>query len=137
MQLINAVGQPGINMAQEDKKKFVLVVDDQPKLLKFIEIDLKLRGFDVITTSDPEEALALIKEANPDIALLDMVMPRMNGFEVIRKIRAENDHLPIIAFSASPGNQDAAMEAGADDFMHKPFDPDVMARRITKLLEPG
>ena len=116
------------------KKKLVLVVDDQPQVLKFIEIDLKLRGFNVLTTVSGEKALNLVNAMKPDIILLDMVMPGTDGFEVLNKLRAFTD-LPVIAFSASPGNQDLAMNAGANDFMHKPFDPDDMAKKIKVLLK--
>lgn len=121
-------------MVNLEKKKSVLVVDDQPKVLKFIEIDLKLRGFHVVTSSSGEQALELINSMKPDVVLLDMIMPGMDGFETLKKIRAFSN-LPVIAFSASPGNQDPAMEAGANEFMHKPFDPDNMAQRINALIE--
>ena len=118
----------------EKKKKFVLVVDDQPKVLKFIEIDLKLRGFSVLTMSDAQGALDFLKEIKPDVLLVDIIMPGVDGFEVIQKLRASGSTLPIIAFSASPGNQEPALEAGANDFVHKPFDPDDMAKRINALI---
>jgi DNA-binding response OmpR family regulator len=113
--------------------KCVLIVDDHPKVLKFIEIDLKLRGFSVICAGSGKEALDQVNSGKPDIVLLDMVMPGIDGFEVLEKLRTFTQ-IPVIAFSASPGNQDPAMKAGANDFMHKPFDPDEMARRIKALL---
>lgn len=116
------------------QKKLVLVVDDQPRVLTFIEIDLKLRGFDVITTTSCEYALEMINTKKPDIMLLDMIMPGMDGFELLSKLRSFSE-LPVIAFSASPGNQDPAINAGANDFIHKPFDPADMVRRITALLK--
>jgi two-component system KDP operon response regulator KdpE len=115
------------------KKKRVLVVDDHPKVLRFVEIGLKLRGFDVITTASGEEALKLVKSAKPDIMLLDVIMPGMDGLEVLKKLRRFTQ-LPVIAFSASPGNHDDAIRLGADDFMPKPFDPAGMMRRIEALL---
>jgi two-component system KDP operon response regulator KdpE len=120
-------------MSEDRKKPCVLVVDDHPKVLKFIEIDLKLRGFEVVSTISGEKALELVKSAKPDIVLLDMIMPGIDGFEVLKKLRTFTQ-LPVIAFSASPGNQDRAMQFGASDFMPKPFDPDVMAKRIRALL---
>jgi len=120
-------------MTEVKKKKRVLVVDDHPKVLTFIEIDLKLRGFEVVCTSSGKEALELVSSATPDIVLLDMIMPGMDGCEVLKELRAFTD-LPVIAFSASPGNQDSALRLGANDFMHKPFDPDDMAKRIGALL---
>jgi DNA-binding response OmpR family regulator len=121
-------------MVEAEKKKLVLVVDDHSQVLTFIEIDLKLRGFSVITTTSGEKALELISSAQPDIVLLDMVMPRMDGFETLKKLRAFTS-LPVIAFSASPGNQDPAMLAGANDFMYKPFDPEDMVKKINALLK--
>jgi two-component system KDP operon response regulator KdpE len=122
-----------IYMIDAEKKKRVLVVDDHPKVLTFIEIDLKLRGFDVICGCSGKEALELVTSAKPDILLLDMIMPGMDGFEVLKELRTFTK-LPVIAFSASPGNQDPALLSGANDFMHKPFDPDDMAKRIMALL---
>lgn len=121
-------------MAEATKKKLVLVVDDHPRVLTFIEIDLRLRGFNVITTSSGTKAVELVNTDKPDIVLLDMIMPGMDGFEVLKKIRSFTN-LPVIAFSASPGNQDPAMAAGANDFVHKPFDPDEIAKRIKALVK--
>ncbi len=121
-------------MAKNEKKKRVLVVDDHPGVLKFIEIDLKLRGFEVVLARSGKEVLAQVKLVEPDIVLLDMIMPEMNGFDTLKELRTFTD-LPVIAFSASPGNQDLALQMGANDFVHKPFNPDDMARRIRALLE--
>jgi len=120
-------------MKTEGKKQCVLVVDDHPKVLRFIEIDLRLRGFEVITTTSGSEALELVKSAKPDIMLLDIIMPGMDGFEVLKKLR-DFAPLPVIAFSASPENYHEAMRVGANDFMPKPFQPDEMVRRINALL---
>ncbi len=120
-------------MNKAEKNQCVLVVDDHPKVLRFIEIDLKLRGFKVIATTSGEEALELVKSAKPDIMLLDIIMPGIDGFEVLKKLRVFTQ-LPVIAFSASPGNQDEALRLGASDFMPKPFDPDDMVRKIKALL---
>ena len=116
------------------KKQLVLVVDDHPKVLRFVEIDLKLRGFEVITTTSGEEALELIKSTKPDIMLLDIIMPEVDGFEVLRKLRCFTQ-LPVIAFSASPGSRDDAMQLGANDFVTKPFHTDDMVGRIRALLK--
>jgi two-component system, OmpR family, KDP operon response regulator KdpE len=117
-----------------EKRQCVLVVDDQPKVLRFIEIDLKLHGFDVLTTTSGEAALELAKSANPDVMLLDIVMPEMDGFEVLRRLRGFT-RLPVLAFSASHISQDDAMELGANDFMSKPFRSDDMVKRIKALLK--
>ena len=116
-----------------EKKRLVLVVDDHPKVLRFIEIDLKLRGFEVITTTSGEEALELVRSRKPDIMLLDIIMPGIDGLEVLKQLRAFSQ-LPVIAVSASPGERDNAMRLGAGDFVTKPFHPDDMARRIKMAL---
>jgi two-component system KDP operon response regulator KdpE len=115
------------------KKHCVLVVDDHPRVLRFIEIDLKLRGFEVITTTSGGEALKLVKSKKPDVMLLDIIMPEMDGFDVLKQLRAFSQ-LPVIAFSADHANQDDALNVGADDFITKPFHPDEMVRRIDVLL---
>jgi len=117
-----------------NKKQCVLVVDDHPKVLRFIEIDLKLHGYEVITTVSGEEALALLKSGKPDIMLLDIIMPGIDGFEVLKQLRCFTQ-LPVIAFSASSANYHNAMHLGASDFITKPFEPDEMVRRIEALLK--
>jgi CheY-like chemotaxis protein len=105
-----------VNMNIAENKKRILVVDDHPKVLAFIKIDLKLRGFNVICASSGEEALNLVKSENPDIILLDILMPGMSGFEVLQALR-QSTNIPVIAFSASPENQEPAMRAGANMFI--------------------
>jgi two-component system KDP operon response regulator KdpE len=122
-------------MSYAEKKPCVLVVDDHPRVLRFIEIDLKLRGFKVITTTSGEEALKLVKSKKPVIMLLDIIMPEMDGLEVLKRLRAFSQ-LPVIAFSANHGSQDDAIHKGANDFITKPFHPDEIVRRIDLLLGP-
>jgi two-component system KDP operon response regulator KdpE len=121
-------------MDETKKDRQVLVVDDHPKVLRFIEIDLKLHGFQVKTVTSGAEALKLVKSMNPDIVLLDIVMPEMDGLEVLRQLR-EFSRVPVIAFSASPGNHADAIRLGANDFMTKPFYPDDMVSKINTLLD--
>lgn len=115
------------------QKQLVLVVDDQPKVLKFIEVDLKLRGFEIIKATSGEEALRLAKLKKPHIMLLDIIMPGMDGFEVLRQLR-NFSQLPVIAFSASHASQYEAIRCGASYFMTKPFRSDEMVRRIGLLI---
>jgi two-component system, OmpR family, KDP operon response regulator KdpE len=115
------------------RKQCVLVVDDHPKVLRFIELDLKLHGYEVMATGSGEKALELIKSGKPDIMILDIIMPGIDGFEVLKEMRGFSQ-LPVIAISASSGNYDGAIQLGANDFMTKPFEPDEMVRRIKTLL---
>ena len=120
-------------MSNAVKKQKVLVVDDHPKVLRFIEIDLKIRGFNVITTTSGREALQLVSSVHPDIMLLDIIMPDMDGLEVLKRLRLFSD-LPVIAISASPGEFDDALLLGANHFMMKPFNPDEIANAIRNLI---
>jgi two-component system KDP operon response regulator KdpE len=115
------------------RKQRILVVDDHPKVLRFIELDLKLHGYEVMATSSGEKALELIKSGKPDIMILDIIMPGIDGFEVLKAMRGFSQ-LPVIAISASSGNYDGAINLGANDFMTKPFEPDEMVRKIKTLL---
>lgn len=124
------------NMNSNGNKKRVLIVDDHPQVLAFIQIDLKLRGYDVISASSGEEALKKIKTEKPDVILLDILMPGMSGFDVLQTLRPSNK-VPVIAFSASPENQAPAMHAGANLFIAKPFDPDEVAKKIGELVGPS
>jgi DNA-binding response OmpR family regulator len=119
-------------MADENNKIRILVVDDQPRVLAFIKIDLKLRGFSVSCAGSGEEALKKAREETPDIMLLDILMPGMSGFDVLKELR-KFTQIPVIAFSASPENRELSIRAGATQFLNKPFDPDDMALKIEEL----
>jgi two-component system, OmpR family, KDP operon response regulator KdpE len=118
------------------KKQTVLVVDDQPQVLKFMAIGLKLHGYNVITVYSGEEAMEQIEQALPDIMLLDIIMPGIDGFEVLRRVRSFSQ-MPVITFSASSSNYTEAIKLGANDFINKPFQPDDMVKRIKALLDDG
>jgi two-component system, OmpR family, KDP operon response regulator KdpE len=122
----------GKNMNDTIKKR-VPVVDDHPKVLRFVDIDLRLRGYEVMTTVSGEEALALVKTCKPDILLLDIIMPGIDGFEVLKRLRSFT-RLPVIAFSASLENHEDAMRLGANDFVAKPLEPVDLERRIKTIL---
>ena len=111
----------------------VLVVDDDVKILRFIRSSLTLAGNVVITTTSGEEALELLDSGKPDIMLLDIVMPVMDGFEVLRRVRAVSE-LPVIASSAHVSAAEEALRLGANDFLAKPFIPDELVKRIKTLL---
>ncbi|UCC16187.1 MAG: response regulator [Dehalococcoidales bacterium] len=114
-------------------KKKVLLVDDEEAILKILRLKLMILGYDVITAPDGREALDLIDSERPDIILLDVIMPIVGGFEVLRKLRIISE-LPVIVFSARPENSQKAFKLGADDFLPKPFDVDDLAKRIEILL---
>jgi DNA-binding response OmpR family regulator len=100
----------------------ILIVDDDPSILKFIKANLEARGYGVLTAADGEEAIRISQKEKPDLLILDIVMPEMAGFEVCRKIR-EWSNVPIIMLSAREGEGDAekSAECGANDYLTKPF----------------
>ena len=116
-----------------ESKKRVLVVDDERAILTVLGIKLRISGYDVVTASGGEEALGLVNSAHPDLILLDVIMPGVDGFEVLEEVRAASK-LPVIVFSARPENAKKALSLGANDFLAKPLDVDEMIRRIEMLL---
>jgi two-component system, OmpR family, KDP operon response regulator KdpE len=113
----------------------VLAVDDEAGILRLMKQELTGQGFRVITASTGEEALKLVEEQRPDVVLLDVVMPKMSGLEVMRRIR-EQMNVPVIIVTARDSNQDKVrgLEMGADDYIVKPFSHEEMGARIRAVL---
>jgi DNA-binding response OmpR family regulator len=111
----------------------VLVVDDDVKILRFLNSSLKLAGYDVITTTSGEQALQLVESEKPQCMVLDILMSPMDGFEVLRQLRACSD-LPVVAVSAHSSSADKAISFGANVFLPKPFRPDDLIDKIKTLL---
>jgi two-component system KDP operon response regulator KdpE len=115
-------------------KTCVLAVDDDVKILRFLRTSLKLSGYKVVTATSGEDAMDLIKSEKPDIMLLDILMPGIDGFEVLRRLRTTSK-LPVIVISAHASAAEEALKLGANDFLTKPFMPDACIERIRSLLK--
>ncbi|MCK9212044.1 MAG: response regulator transcription factor [Ignavibacteriaceae bacterium] len=113
--------------------KKILLADDEKDILEFLKYNLEKEGFAVITANNGEEAISLLNE-NPDLAILDIMMPKLNGFEVCAKIRENKKtaNLPIIFLTAKSSEQDEikGLELGANDFIQKPISPLKLIARV-------
>ena len=117
----------------------ILVVDDEPRNVRILQIQLNARGYTVYTAADGLQALEVVKEEKPDLILLDINMPKMDGFEVVKQVRANEatEFIPIVMITAlrdTRENRIKSIEAGADDFIEKPFDSLEVLARVRSLL---
>lgn len=113
----------------------ILVVDDDPPSVKMISFLLKEEGFTVLTATNGLEALRQVDEGSPDLVILDVMMPHMDGLEVLRRVRRKMP-LPVIILSAKGETMDrvAGLELGADDYLAKPFDPSELLARVRSVM---
>ncbi len=116
-------------------KQKILVVDDEVSIRRILALRLSMVGYDVVTASDGEEALKTFRQTNPDLVVLDVMMPRLDGYGVCQELRKESD-VPIIMLTALVAVADriTGLELGADDYMVKPFSPKELESRIKALL---
>src|SRR6266699_1451228 len=117
------------------KRITILTADDDPQLLKLIARNLELEGYDVLTASDGQEALEQVEAQVPDLVLLDVMMPKIDGFTVCQRIR-EFSAMPIIMVTARGQDQDKVrgLDLGADDYLIKPFSVDELLARVRAVL---
>ena len=113
----------------------MLVADDEPRITKLVSLALSEEGFRVVTAANGEDALAVAEEIRPDIVLLDIVMPDLDGIEVMRRLR-ERRPVPVILLTArsSTADKTKGLDLGADDYIAKPFHPDELAARVRSVL---
>ena len=116
----------------------ILVADDDPAILRLVEVNLKLEGYEVITAGDGEEALRLVHETMPALVLLDIMMPKLDGYEVCERIRSDGRtrHVNVIMLTAKSMSADkiVGLTSGADDYVLKPFDPMELVARVRSTL---
>jgi DNA-binding response OmpR family regulator len=114
----------------------ILVIEDDPSILRGIQLNLGMEGYVVRSAMDGETGLALARTEKPDLVVVDVMLPRLGGLEVVREIRAEDPDLPVLILSAKGQESDkvAGLQLGADDYMVKPFGLKELLARIDALL---
>ena len=123
-------------MKNEPYTKKVLVVDDEPDTLELIKLVLESGGFETVLVSTGRDALRMIDTSNPDLILLDIMMPDMDGWDVFRKIREKNSEIPIALLTSKTQNIDKLIGLHvlkADDYITKPFGKNELLDRVGKL----
>jgi two-component system phosphate regulon response regulator PhoB len=116
----------------------ILIADDEPNQLELMAFNLKRAGFSAIRAQNGKEVIELVEENNPDLIILDWMMPKMSGIEVCRSLRSRSETklLPIIILSArsEEGDKSLGLDSGADDYISKPFSPKELISRVKALL---
>ena len=122
-------------MSPDNTRYKILAVDDEQRMVRFIQLNLEQDGFEVITAYNGKDALEQVRTQLPDLILLDIMMPDINGFEVLKKIREVNN-VPVIMLTAKGEEDDRiqGLELGADDYITKPFSPRELVSRIRAVL---
>lgn len=117
----------------------VLIAEDERDIRDLVGFTLRYHGYDVVSATNGEEALEMALKEHPDLLILDVRMPRMNGYEVCKTIKANEatNHIPVIFLSAKgqEGEIAAGMEAGASDYILKPFAPEKLVERVRRHLD--
>ena len=116
----------------------ILIVEDEDALIRILDFMLRARGYGVIAARDGTEALRLAMQEHPDLIVLDVMLPGMDGIEVCRRLKADPEHreIPIILLTAKAQSEDRrrGMEAGADLFLTKPYDRSVLLSSVDRLV---
>lgn len=117
----------------------VLVVDDEPNIVELLTVSLKFQGFSVMTASDGNEAIKLAREFRPDAYILDVMMPGMDGFELLTKLRSEGLDSPVLYLTAKDAVEHRihGLTIGADDYVTKPFSLEEVITRLRVILRRG
>ena len=120
--------------------KKMLIVEDEEDILELLSaIFADLGDYEILCAGDGEEALRMAREDNPDIILLDILLPRMNGYDVCQAVKSDPtmSHVKVLAISgvAQKSNRQKAQEVGADAFIAKPFDPVALVKKVEELLK--
>ena len=123
-------------MVDTDQIPRVLVIDDEPNIRELVQVALKFHGCTVITAADGQDALRQAGTAGPDLVVLDVMLPDMDGFEVCRRLRAAGNDVPVIFLTARDTSSDTVtgLTIGGDDYVTKPFSVEALVARVRAVL---
>jgi two-component system, OmpR family, response regulator len=124
------------NMKKNSAEAKLLVVDDEPNIRELLSTSLRFAGFEVVSAGNGREALAAVEAHAPDLAVLDVMLPDMDGFTVTRRLRAAGKHFPVLFLTAKDDTEDkvTGLTVGGDDYVTKPFSLDEVVARIRAVL---
>ena len=118
--------------------KKIVLAEDEPQIARLVEFKLKKEGYQVVSKGNGEEALAAIKAEKPDLILLDVMMPVMDGYEVLRRVKEDENlkNIPVVMLTAKAQEKDVVkgIDLGADDYITKPFHPAELLARVKRIL---
>jgi CheY-like chemotaxis protein len=121
------------------KKKRVLICDDDPVILRLLQVNLELEGYEVLLAHHGEEAIEVASQGNPDLIVLDIMMPRLDGYQTMQKLKAgeSTSDIPVLFLSAKAQQSDIerGQEQGVAGYLTKPFDPSELLEVIENLLD--
>jgi two-component system OmpR family response regulator len=117
----------------------LLVVDDEPNILELLSVALRFSGFEVATAADGRQALTVARTFKPDLVVLDVMLPELDGFEVVRRLRGEGARVPVLFLTAKDATDDkiTGLTLGGDDYVTKPFSLEEVVARIRAVLRRG
>ena len=117
----------------------VLVVDDDPVIVRLLQVNFEMEGYTVLTAADGAEAIDQVRAGRPDVVVCDIMMPKLNGLEVVERLRADEDtaDVPVILLSAKAQTSEIqrGIDIGAADYVTKPFDPLELIERVQQVLD--
>ena len=129
------------SLREKQMSKKVLTVDDEPNIVVSVEFLMQREGHEVVTAADGQEAMDLLKESRPDLLILDVMMPRKNGFEVCAEVRTDNrlSGMPILMLTAKgrEAEMKKGLSLGADAYITKPFSTHELVTKVNELLGRG
>ena len=120
------------------EKPRILLVDDEPSIVKMVGKRLEIEGFQVILATDGQAALSRVQTDHPDLVILDLMLPKLNGYEICTMLKQDtrHRHIPVVIFTAKTQEKDEkmAVDCGADAFVRKPFRAEELLDKVRKLL---